>query len=78
MMSKYWVVTPYNSTLKDIFEKAWEYDLNNETIAVGWVEMGDVSKLDKRDFEVKFKKVYSGRIAKNTMTKILSKQNVTV
>ena len=31
--------------------------------------MGDVSKLNRQDFETKFKKVYSGRIAKNTMTK---------
>ena len=72
MMSKYWVVTPYNSTLKDIFEKAWKYDLNNETIAVGWVEMGDVSKLDKRDFEVKFKKVRPVRLGIPYSPKLLA------
>lgn len=37
-MKRYWVMTPYNSERPDTFDKAWEYDLKNGTIALGWQE----------------------------------------
>lgn len=46
-MARYWVITPYNSIRPDIWGKAWQYDLANNTIAIGWTELGDVSAYDK-------------------------------
>jgi hypothetical protein len=43
-MKRYWVIAPYDSTQTQIFNKAWEYDLKNGTIAVGWKDLGDVSE----------------------------------
>ncbi len=46
-MARYWVITPYNSIRPDIWERAWRYDLANNTIAIGWTEVGDVSTYSK-------------------------------
>ena len=50
---------------ENIFEKAWNYDLKNGTIAVGWRELGNVSQLtDKDEFRQRFKEQFpqSGQI----------------
>ena len=44
--------------LEKTFQKAWEYDLKNGTIAVGWAELGDTSRLSKDEFNQKFKEEY--------------------
>jgi len=54
-VKRYWVIAPCDSTKKEVFEKAWEYDLQNGTIAVGWKELGDVSKLDRSELEAKYR-----------------------
>lgn len=56
--TRYWVIAPYDSTKTQIFEKVWEYDLSNGTIAVGWKELGDVSGMSKSELESKYKEVY--------------------
>jgi hypothetical protein len=37
-MGRFWVIAPYRfeENTKEIFERAWQYDLENGTIAVGW------------------------------------------
>jgi restriction system protein len=57
-VKKYWVIAPYDSSKPDAFEKAWEYDLANGTIAVGWKELGDVSKLSRPELEAKYQTIY--------------------
>ncbi|RLI75827.1 hypothetical protein DRO97_02355 [Archaeoglobales archaeon] len=57
-MTRYWVIAPYDSTKTQIFEKVWEYDLNNGTIAVGWSDLGDVSEMSKPELESRYKEVY--------------------
>ena len=57
-MPKYWVITPYDSTQKSIFTTAWEFDLKNETIAVGWSELGDTSNLDRDQLGKRYGQVY--------------------
>lgn len=44
-ITQYWVISPYDSTKTEAFERAWEYDLENGTIAVGWMELGDISQI---------------------------------
>ncbi len=43
-MINYWIIAPYNSEDPENFENAWNYDVNNNTIAIGWKELGDISK----------------------------------
>lgn len=60
-MTRYWVIAPYSSASLDIFDKVWEYDRNNGTIAVGWKELGDVSKLSRPELEKLYKNTYPNR-----------------
>ncbi|MHA1137779.1 MAG: hypothetical protein ACTSSE_14965 [Candidatus Thorarchaeota archaeon] len=48
-MTQYWVITPYDSGIYDVFEHAWKYDLANGTITIGWSSMGDISNLSKEE-----------------------------
>ncbi|MCD6573165.1 MAG: DUF1016 family protein [Thermoplasmata archaeon] len=57
-MRRYWVIAPYDSTKPEIFEKAWEYDLREGTIAIGWWELGDISNLSKEELISKYREVY--------------------
>jgi hypothetical protein len=68
-MSKYWVIAPYDSTVPEIFDKVWEYDLQNETIALGWVELGDISRLSRSELKAKYVEAYGNSIAKSVVTK---------
>ena len=68
-MSRYWIIAPYNSTVPQVFDKAWEYDLRNGTIAVGWTELGDISKLSKTELRSKYAEVYGDNIAKSSVTR---------
>lgn len=51
---RYWVIAPYDSTKPEIFDKAWEYDLKNGTIAVGWSSLGDISTLNEGALENRY------------------------
>jgi restriction system protein len=57
-MTRYWVISPYDLTKTNVWQRAWEYDLQNGTIAIGWRELGDVSRMDKSELRVKFSQVY--------------------
>lgn len=50
-MAKYWVISPHNFANPELWEKVWQYDLENGTIAIGWRELGDISSLDKEQLE---------------------------
>lgn len=51
---RYWIIAPLESFLQG-FDEAWQYDLKNGTIAIGWNWLGDISKLNT---EEKLKKRY--------------------
>ena len=68
-MSKYWVIAPYDSTIPEIFDKVWEYDLQNKTIALGWIELEDISKLSRPELRAKYVETYGNSIAKSVVTK---------
>jgi len=52
-MRRIWVIAPADSTKKESWEKTWEYDINNNVIAIGWGEMGDVSLFDENQLKQK-------------------------
>ncbi len=57
-MGRYWVIAPYDSRNRDIFDKAWQYDLKNGTIAVGWFELGNVSNIAREELDKKYLETY--------------------
>jgi restriction system protein len=57
-MTKYWVIAPCDSTKPEVFDKVWGYDRRNETIAIGWHELGDVSKMSQSQLRARYKEVF--------------------
>jgi len=57
-MRRIWVIAPADSTKKESWEKTWEYDLNNNVIAIGWGEMGDVSSFNENQLKDKIDKTF--------------------
>jgi len=61
MTRRYWVIAPYDSRNQKVYDKVWEYDLQNGTIAIGWRKMGDFSKLNREELEAKYIETYGKR-----------------
>lgn len=40
---KFWLIAPHTAQEKNEFENAWNYDLEHNTIAISWFEIGDPS-----------------------------------
>ena len=57
-MRRYWVIAPYDSTKTQVFERVWDYDLKNETIAIGWGSLGDVSQMSMSELSQKFRELW--------------------
>lgn len=56
---KYWIISPHNADDRKEFDNAWKYDLNNNTIAIGWYELGDPRKYqDKEELIKKLKEIF--------------------
>lgn len=51
-MTRYWIIAPYDSKITKLFELAWDYDVKNGTIAIGWNELGNISKFYQIDFKL--------------------------
>jgi len=69
-MTSYWVISPYNATRPQIFDKVWEYDLEYGTIALGWRELGDISDIkNKSELEAKYRRVYGDDVPKQVVTR---------
>ena len=58
-MTRYWIIAPYDSKILKIFEATWDYDVKNNTIAIGWNDLGDISKYSKEQIRSKIHEVYS-------------------
>ena len=72
-MTRYWVIASYKSTKARIIEKAGQYYLENDTIALRWKEMGDISRIDtKSDLEAKYREPYSDEITKGSVKRGLN------
>ncbi len=46
-MPRYWVIAPFANKNADIFDRVWQFDLANNTISIGWSQLGDVSKMTR-------------------------------
>jgi len=60
-MIRYWVIAPYNATRIEIWEKVWQSDLKNNTIAIGWSELGDTSPYDEQQLINAIENAYTDR-----------------
>lgn len=58
---RYWVIAPYDSTKKDIWEKVWEFDLSNNTIAIGWNKLGNISSYNEEKLREVIQEKYSDK-----------------
>src|SRR5688572_6399868 len=47
MAINYWVLSPCNPLEKKLFSRVWEYDLNNNTVQLGWPSAGEINFSDK-------------------------------
>jgi len=46
-MPRYWVIAPVESKPPELFEKVWQFDLDNNLISIGWSQLGDVAKMSR-------------------------------
>lgn len=44
-MTRYWVIAPFGSKDSELFDKVWQFDLENNLISIGWGQIGDVSQM---------------------------------
>jgi len=44
-MTRYWVIAPFGAKNSEIFDKVWQFDLENNLISIGWGQIGDISKM---------------------------------
>jgi restriction system protein len=58
-MKRFWVIAPAPVEEINTFEKAWEYDLSHNVIAIGWGQMGDISSFDENQLKEKIDKTYT-------------------
>lgn len=60
---RYWVIAPCDSQRQAIFDKAWEYDKQNGTIAIGWRGLGDISKVSRDELNQAYQRTYGPEAA---------------
>ena len=46
-MSRYWTIAPIAADPREHFDKVWGFDLANNSISIGWSELGDVSQMSR-------------------------------
>lgn len=46
-MPRYWVIAPFQSEKRELFDKVWQFDLANNLISIGWSCLGDFSRLER-------------------------------
>jgi restriction system protein len=68
-MARYWVIAPYDSGNVELFDIAWDFDLQHSTIALGWSKLGDVSGLSREELEIAYRKTYPEQKSKAVATK---------
>ena len=59
-MQRYWIIAPYRSKDVGFFDKVWQFDQTNNTISIGWSQLGDVSKMDRQTLANAVAQAYPG------------------
>lgn len=57
-MPRYWVIAPYEAKNYDFFNQVWQFDQINNTISIGWGQLGDVSNMDKQTLSNKLAQTF--------------------
>lgn len=48
-MPRYWVMAPYQSMPPDLFDKVWQFDLDENVISIGWEPVGNVKEMAREE-----------------------------
>jgi hypothetical protein len=57
-MTRHWAIWPYHPNDRAVFTRAWDFDRENGTIAIGWA-VGDLTGLNRREVARRVQAVYS-------------------
>jgi hypothetical protein len=60
-MPRYWVIAPYplESDKEEEWEKAWQFDLRNSVISIGWGIDQDASRYNEQQLKAEIERTYS-------------------
>ena len=58
-MPRYWVIAPFENNER--YESAWQFDLTNNCISIGWEALGEVSQLGREELLGRVAEVYPQR-----------------
>jgi len=57
-MHRYWVIAPVESKPSELFDNVWHFDIDNNLLSIGWVELGDVSNMAKETLRAAVSSTY--------------------
>ena len=60
-MPRCWVIAPVESKPPELFDKVWEFDLDNNLISIGWNQLGDVSKMSREELSEAVASTYADK-----------------
>jgi len=58
-MPRYWIVAAYHADKPMIWEKVWQFNLENSLISIGWKELGDISEHSRDELRKAIEQTYS-------------------
>lgn len=48
-MPRYWLMAPVESKPADVFDKVWQFDLEQNVISIGWKLLGDITAMNREE-----------------------------
>jgi restriction system protein len=60
-MPRYWIIAPHESDPSQLFDKVWQFDLDNDIISIGWAKLGDTSEMSREQLEEAVAAAYPDR-----------------
>ena len=71
-MPRYWIIAPYHSERRDIFDRVWSFDLKNGIISLGYAELEDTHAMSEEELRSAIEREYPERKAQ-VKTRIFNK-----
>lgn len=62
-MPRYWVMAPVESKPAELFDKVWQFDLEEGVISIGWTELGDITHLTRDELAAAVASTYPDKPA---------------
>ena len=69
MTKRYWVIAPFDSTNREIWEKVWQFDLAHNVISIGWRDLGDISAYNESELKSAYEHEYGTTQSWNVLWK---------